>query len=142
MVSGQCTWYQNDTAVAFAGSVNVCESELSVEGEVLPTIADCAPLCAVVLTEVTPLEVQPVSPDSNPGLTGPVVPDPGMVQETPVVWLRLPLVPVTVIGYVAAAALPAESVKVEVPLPATLPGLSVAVAPAGAPLAESETVPA
>jgi hypothetical protein len=108
---------------------------------VLPTIADCAPLCAVVLTEVLPLDVQPVSPDSNPGLTGPDELEPWMVHETLVLWVRLPLVPVTVIGYVPAAALPGESVSVEVPLPATLVGLSVALPPEGAPAAESETVP-
>src|SRR5229473_3407920 len=141
MVSGQCTWYQKETPVALAGSVKVCESELSVVGEVLPTIADCAPLCAVVLTEVLPLDVQPVRPDSNPGLVGPEELEPWMVHETPAVWVRLPLVPLTVIGYVPAAALPGESVSVEVPLPATLAGLSVALAPVGAPLAESETVP-
>ena len=46
----------------------VCASELSVVGAVLPTIADCVPEWAVLLTEVLPFEVQPVRPDSNPPL--------------------------------------------------------------------------
>src|SRR5438132_233154 len=141
MVSGQCTWYQKETAVAFDGSVKVCASELSVVGAVLPTIADLAPLCGVLLDEVLPVEIQLVKPDSNPELVGPEPPDPAMVHDTLAVWVRLPLVPVTVIGYVPAAALPGVKVSVDEPLPATLVGLSDAVAPEGAPLAESETVP-
>src|SRR5258706_3379275 len=98
MVAGQTTRYQKEIRVAFAGKVNVCASELSVEAVVAPTIADCAPECTVVLTEVRPLEVQPVSPDSNPPLVTPDPPDPAMVQETLTLCVNEPLVPVTVIG--------------------------------------------
>src|SRR5438477_3062984 len=141
MVSGQTTRYQKEIPVAFAGSVKVCASELSVEAVVAPAIADCAPECGVVLTDVRQVEVKQVRPDSNPPLVTPDPPDPAMVHETLTLCVNDPLVPVTVIGYVPAAALPGDNVSVEDPLPATLVGLSAAVDPAGAPLAESATVP-
>lgn len=53
-----------------------------------------------------------------------------------------PLVPVTVTVYVPAAAVPADSVSVEVPPDATLAELKLLEAPAGTPLAVSATVPA
>src|SRR5438874_10347112 len=116
MVSGQTMRYQKEIPVAFAGSVKVCASELSVEAVVAPTIADCAPACGVVLTEVRPVEVQPVRPDSNPPLVTPDPPDPAMVHETLTLCVNDPLVPVTVTAYVPAAALPGESVSVDDPL--------------------------
>src|SRR5713226_9641447 len=83
MVSGQCTWYQNETPVALAGSVNVCASELSVVGEVLPTMAEPVPECAVLLAEVDPVAVQPVRPDSKLGLVRLPPPPPPLLQFVP-----------------------------------------------------------
>src|SRR5437016_13979134 len=77
MVSGQCTWYQNEMPVALAGSVNVCASALSVVGEVLPTMAEPVPECAVALAEAEPVAVQPLRPDSKPGLVR-LPPPPGL----------------------------------------------------------------
>ena len=56
------------------------------------------------------------------------------------VWFALVPVPVTVTVYVPAAALPALSVSVEFPPAVTDAGLNEAVAPAGKPLALSDTV--
>jgi hypothetical protein len=58
-------------------------------------------------------------------------------------WVRLPLVPVTVMVNVPVAVWPPLPVKVrvEVPLPVTLAGLKLAVTPDGSPLVDSETVP-
>ncbi len=64
-----------------------------------------------------------------------------MVQLTEAVWLKVALVPVTVMLYVPAAALPAASESVELPPAATDAGLKFAVAPAGTPLAASATLP-
>src|SRR5207245_2909508 len=84
MVSGQCTWYQKEMPVALAGSVKVCASALSVLGAVLPTIAEPVPECAVLLAEVEPVAVQPVSPDSKPGLVRlPPPPPPPPLQFVP-----------------------------------------------------------
>ena len=52
-------------------------------GAVLPTIADCVPEWAVLLTEVLPLEVQPVRPDSNPPLVSAPPPPPPPEQLVP-----------------------------------------------------------
>src|SRR5437868_4708965 len=83
MVSAQCTWYQNETPVALEGRVNVCASALSPAGEVLPTIAELVPEWAVVLTDVAPVAVQPVRPDSNPGLVRLPPPPPPPPQLVP-----------------------------------------------------------
>jgi hypothetical protein len=64
-----------------------------------------------------------------------------MVHATVVVCESEPLVPVTVTVYEPAAAVPGESVSVELPLLETAVGFSVAEAPAGTPLAASETEP-
>src|SRR5262245_26270079 len=70
MVSGHVMRYQNDTCVCPLGTVNVWASDESVDGEVEPIRAACAPSCTGdVTTAVEPVEVQPVSPLSNPPLT-------------------------------------------------------------------------
>jgi hypothetical protein len=63
------------------------------------------------------------------------------VQETNVECVSEPLVPVTVTEYVPAAAEPGLNVSVEPPLPETLVGLNVALAPEGVPPAARLTVP-
>ena len=57
-----------------------------------------------------------------------------------VVWLRLPLVPVTVTVADPVVAV-VEAVKVRVLVPVVEAGLKLAVTPAGKPLAASDTVP-
>jgi len=64
------------------------------------------------------------------------------VSVTLAVWVRLPLVPVTVRVYVpAAVVLAVETLNVEEPEPVTEVGFNVAVTPAGAPLTLSPTAP-
>src|SRR5204862_5288100 len=63
-----------------------------------------------------------------------------IVNETVVLWVALAPVPVTVIVYVPAAAVPEPSVSVELPPAVTDAGLKEAVAPEGRPLVPSETV--
>lgn len=63
-----------------------------------------------------------------------------MVNETVVAWVALAPVPVAVTVYVPGAAVPALSVSVELPPAVTDAGLNEAEAPAGRPLALSETV--
>jgi hypothetical protein len=59
------------------------------------------------------------------------------------VWLRLPLVAVTVNGYVPGVVLPVVvRVNVELPLPVTVVGLKSAVTPEGSPLIVNPTLPA
>ena len=62
------------------------------------------------------------------------------VNETVVEWVALAPVPVTVIVYVPGGALPAPSVSVELAPAVTDVGSREAVAPAGTPLALSDTV--
>jgi hypothetical protein len=66
-----------------------------------------------------------------------------IVRVIVVEWVRLPLVPVTVTLKVPVAVWPPLPVKVrvEVPLPATLAGLKLALTPDGSALFDSETVP-
>ena len=63
-----------------------------------------------------------------------------MVRETRVVWLREPLVPVTVTLAVPVAAV-LEAVKVTVLVPVVDAGLKLAVTPVGKPLAAKATEP-
>jgi len=62
------------------------------------------------------------------------------IKLRPVLLVRLPLVPVTVSGYVPAAADPTVNVSVEAL--ALLVGLNAAVTPVGSPVTPNETVPA
>lgn len=71
----------------------------------------------------------------NPGAT-----DGFTVRLTDVVWVRLPLVPVTVTLDVPVAAV-ADAVKVSVLLPVVDAGLKLAVTPVGKPLAARATLP-
>ena len=66
-----------------------------------------------------------------------------IVSVIVVEWVRLPLVPVTVMVNVPVAVWPPLPVKVsvEVPLPDTLPGLKLAETPDGSAPVDSETVP-
>jgi hypothetical protein len=66
-----------------------------------------------------------------------------IVSVIVVEWVRLPLVPVTVMVNVPVAVWPPLPVKVrvEVPLPVTLAGLKLAVTPDGSAPVDSETVP-
>src|ERR1019366_8956801 len=58
------------------------------------------------------------------------------------VWVKLPLVPVMVSGYVPSGVVElVVTVSVEVPDPVTVAGEKLAVAPAGSPLALSVTTP-
>ena len=58
-------------------------------------------------------------------------------------WVKLPLVPVMVMVEVPAGVLPAVvTVSVDAPLPVTLAGEKLAVAPAGNPVAAKFTTPA
>ena len=62
---------------------------------------------------------------------------------TEAVWLRLPLLPVTVSAYVPAAVLvPTVTTRFDVPDPVTVAGVNVAVAPVGNPLTLNPTLPA
>jgi hypothetical protein len=61
---------------------------------------------------------------------------------TLVVWVRLPLVPVMVSGYVPTGVVElVVTVRVELPVPLTVAGEKLAVAPAGSPLAVNVTTP-
>src|SRR2546426_398645 len=64
------------------------------------------------------------------------------VKLTEVLCVALAAVPVIVMVYVPGAAVPAPTVRVELPPAVTEVGLSVAVAPAGAPLTVRLTVSA
>src|SRR6266849_6458189 len=119
--------------------------ELSpLKGLLLPTMAEKLPECAVMLTEVVPVAVQPERlPVSNPPL---VIPPGGggavTVRLTVAECVAEPSAPVTVRVYVPATAVPALTDSVELPPVVTEVGLSEAVAPEGVPLTVSETVPA
>src|SRR5258708_30840093 len=139
MVSVQTTLTQNEICGLPEGSV-ICWLMLLVpEGLVLPTRAAYLPPWAPLLT--TPAWPETVQPESVPVSKSPFVstlpppppPPPAMVQLTEAVWLKVALVPVTVMLYVPAAALPAASESVELPPAATDAGLKLAVAPAGTP---------
>src|SRR5437867_3578949 len=100
MVSGQTTLYQNDSDPPADGAVNVCATELSpLVGTVDPTIA-ALPVWPLDETEVVPLEVQPVRPDSKPPLVIPLPPAAVTVSETVVLCVADVPVPVTVTLYV------------------------------------------
>lgn len=98
-VSGQVFEYQNESVDAFDGSVNVCATELSVDGLVLPSCAPNVPECfAAVFTAVTPLLVQPERlPVSNVPLTSAELPPDVTASATLVGCDNDPPVPVTVI---------------------------------------------
>jgi hypothetical protein len=107
-----------------------------LNGELLPTIAEAVPLCAVVEVPVLPTEVQPVRPLSNPPLVMPLGGGAVTVRLTVVAWVAVEPVPVTVIVYVPVAVpLPTLKVSVEAPPAVTEVGLNDAVAPEGEPLA-------
>jgi hypothetical protein len=72
-------------------------------------------------------------------VTPPVPPAVVTVRAIVVVWLRLPLVPVTVTVAVPVAVL--DAVKVRVLVPVVDAGLKLAVTPVGRPLALSATDP-
>jgi hypothetical protein len=139
-VSGHTTRYQKVSVPPAAGMVKVWEIELSVEGLVLPTSAEAAPECAVVLLDVWPLVLQPVRPLSNPPLVMP--PDGGAEPVT----VTLPVavcepaaaLPVTVKLAVAEAAL-VDAVSVNVALwPAVIDDrLNEPLTPEGNPFTES-----
>src|SRR5438552_4335424 len=142
MVSGQTTLVQKLSAGLPVGSVPVCISALSVEGLVLPTRAAYVPECAPVLTTaVTPDEVQPLSRSEERRAGKKPTSLPPMDQHTAAVWVKEPLVPVTVTVYAPAAALPAVNDNVALPPADMLLALNDAVAPAGAPLTPSATLP-
>src|ERR1035438_230542 len=64
------------------------------------------------------------------------------LRVTLAVWVKLPLVPVMVSGYVPSGVVElVVTVSVEVPDPVTVAGEKLAVAPAGSPLALSVTTP-
>jgi hypothetical protein len=113
-----------------------------LNGEPLPTIADAAPLCAVDEMEVAPTLVQPVRPFSKPPLVMPLGGGVVMVKVTVVLCVALGAVPVIVSVYVAAAAVPALTVNVELPGGVTEVGLRVDVAPTGVPPTVRVTVSA
>ena len=138
----QTTRYQNERTPPPDGAVKVCATELSpLNGELLPTLADEAPLCAVVEIAVLPELVQPVRPLSKPPL---MIPLEGVtVSVTVALCVALGALPVTVTGYVPGAVVASTlSVSVELEPAVTAPGLKDAVAPAGIPLAESVSVSA
>jgi hypothetical protein len=66
---------------------------------------------------------------------------PEMVQEIDAECESEPFVPVTVSEYVPAEAVPVLNVRAELPLPTTLVGLNVALAPGGMPPTTRLTVP-
>src|SRR3989442_1443739 len=141
-VSVQTTRYQNDRTPPPAGALKFCATELSPSnGELLPTLAADAPLCAVVATAVLPALVQLASPLSNPPLVIPL--DAVTVSVTVALCVALGALPMTVTGYVPGAVVASTlSVSVELEPAVTAPGLKDAVAPAGIPLAESVSVSA
>ncbi len=58
------------------------------------------------------------------------------------VWIRFPLLPITVSAYVPAAVLaPTVTARFDVPAPVTVAGVNVAVTPVGNPLTLSPTLP-
>ena len=64
------------------------------------------------------------------------------VRVTLAVWVKLPLVPVIVSGYVPSGVVELlVTVSVELPAPVTVAGTKLGVAPAGSPLALSVTTP-
>jgi hypothetical protein len=99
------------------------------------------PLSALVLTEYVVDE--PAYSDCDCGLTLTV--KSGVAFTTTVAfteWLRVPLVPVIVSGYVPAGPLAAVAIlNVDEPEPVTDAGVNVGVAPAGSPLTAKLTVP-
>jgi hypothetical protein len=142
-VSGQCTAYQKESVGLPEGSVNVCATELSREGEVLPTWAPYVPEClAAVETRAVPVEVQGErAPVSKPPLVREEPPAGVTVSETVAVCVTPPPVPVTVMVSVPAAVeAPTAMVIVEEPEPgaAMEVGLKLTVVPEGAPEEESE----
>ena len=96
----------------------------------------------MLLIEVAPVLVQPVkSPVSNPPLTTPPVAE-LTTSVTFVLWLRVPLVPVIVIGKLPMSALLAVvTVSVDVPPPVTDVGLRAPDAPLWNPVAVRLTTP-
>src|SRR5439155_4003668 len=71
-VSGQTTFTENESVPPPAGTVKLCESELSVDGELLPSCA-AEPVWPLDETLVVPDAVQPARPDSKPPLVTPAV---------------------------------------------------------------------
>src|SRR5256885_4934410 len=109
--------------------------ELSpLNGEPLPTIADARPPWAVDEVPVLPTVVQPVRPFSKSPFVIPLDTGAVTVRLTVVVCVALAAVPVTVRVYVPGVAVPAPTVRVELPLVVTEIGLSPADAPLGVPL--------
>ena len=93
----QTTRYQNERTPPADGAVKVCATELSpLNGELLPTLADEVPLCAVVEIAVLPALVQPVRPLSKPPLAIPLAEV--TLNDTVALWFALGAVPVTVSG--------------------------------------------
>jgi hypothetical protein len=92
--------------------------------------------------EVAPTLVQPVRPFSKPPLVMPLGGGVVMVKVTVVLCVALGPVPVIVSVYVAAAAVPALTVNVELPGGVTEVGLRVDVAPTGVPPTVRVTVSA
>ena len=138
----QTTRYQNERTPPPDGAVKFCATELSpLNGELLPTFAADAPLCAVVATAVLPALVQLASPLSNPPLLIPL--DAATVSVTVALCVALGALPVTVTGYVPGAVVASTlSVSVELEPAVIVEGLNEAVVPAGIPLAESVSVSA
>ena len=138
----QTTRYQNERTPPPDGAVKVCATELSpLNGELLPTFAADAPVCAVVATAVLPALVQLASPLSNPPLVIPL--DAVTVNVTVALCVALGALPVTATGYVPGAVVASTlSVSVELEPAVIVEGLNEAVVPAGIPLAESVSVSA
>jgi hypothetical protein len=113
-----------------------------LNGDLLPTIADARPPCAVDDVAALPTVVQPVRLFSK----SPLVMPPGggavTVRVTDVLCVALGAVPVTASVYVPGVAVPAPMDSVELPPAVTEAGLSVAVAPVGEPLTVRFTVSA
>src|SRR5712691_8181433 len=121
MVSGQCSWYQKETPVASAGSVNVCASELSVVGAVLPTIAEAVPERAVL--QFVPQQICKTECRSMPFGATPVWPCRRSKKPTPVtVTVSLTVWNDVVTAYFASKALRALVICDDHALPETQPG--------------------
>jgi len=125
---------------------------VNVVGLKLPLAPDGNPLTDKFTTPLNPFNapivtvyvvLPPASTPCDPGVAPSVKSGGGVtVRLTPVVWVRLPSLPVMVNGYVpGTVALPTVSVIVELPLPVTVAGLKPALTPTGSPATDKVTTP-
>src|SRR5204862_3313556 len=108
----------------------------------LPACAEALAPWAVVVVAALPTGAKAGRLGSELLLVSPVAGAAVTVRLTEVLCVALVAVPVIVRVYVPGAAVPAPTVSVELPPAVTEAGLSVAVAPAGAPLTVRFTVSA